>query len=64
VHPITVDLARKAGRVDAEQQTRGVRIAFQDLLIGVSALNLDYAMGTHNMRHFERIPGLKVKRFA
>jgi predicted nucleic acid-binding protein len=62
VHPVTVELARKAGRIDAEQQTQGVRIAFQDLLIGVSALDLDYAVATHNMRHFERIPGLLVRK--
>ena len=64
VVPITTDLARKAGRIDAEQQARGIRIAFQDLLIGVSALELDYGLGTHNVRHFELIPNLKVKRFA
>src|ERR1700722_9863500 len=37
VYPITVELARRAGRIDAEQQAVGIRIAFQDLLIGVSA---------------------------
>jgi predicted nucleic acid-binding protein len=62
VYPVTTELARKAGRIDAEQQARGVRIAFQDLLIGVSALDLGYAVVTHNVRHFQMIPNLVVKQ--
>jgi predicted nucleic acid-binding protein len=60
VYPITTELARKAGRIDAEQQEKGICIAFQDLLIGVSALELGYAVGTANLRHFRMIPGLYV----
>jgi predicted nucleic acid-binding protein len=60
VFPVTVELARRAGRIDAEQQERGVCIAFQDLLIGVSALELGYAVATQNLRHFRMIPGLNV----
>jgi tRNA(fMet)-specific endonuclease VapC len=59
VHPLTVELARKAGRIDAELQGKGIRIAVPDLLIGVSALELGYGIGSANLRHFERIPGLK-----
>lgn len=62
IYPVTTELARRAGRIDAEQQGRGIRAAFQDLLIGVSALNLGYAVLTHNVRHFEKIPNLEVKR--
>ncbi len=60
VYPITTELARKAGRIDAEQQEKGVCIAFPDLLIGVTALELGYAVGTANLRHFRMIPGLNV----
>jgi predicted nucleic acid-binding protein len=60
VYPITTELARKTGRIDAEQQEKGICIAFQDLLIGVSALELGYAVGTANLRHFRMIPGLNV----
>ena len=62
IYPITTELARRAGRIDAEQQAKGRRIAFQDLLIGVSALDLGYAVATHNIRHFEMIPDLEVKQ--
>jgi predicted nucleic acid-binding protein len=31
------------------------------MLIGVSALDLGYAVITHNVRYFKMIPGLVVK---
>jgi predicted nucleic acid-binding protein len=55
-------LAREAGRIDAQQQALGIRIAFPDLLIGVSALNLGYSVATHNLRHFQTIPNLVVRQ--
>src|SRR5438105_15034835 len=33
-----------------------------DLLIGVSALELGYGVGTANVRHFQLIPGLNIIR--
>jgi predicted nucleic acid-binding protein len=30
------------------------------VLIGVTALYFDYAIGTRNLRHFQMIPNLKV----
>ena len=62
VYPITTELARQAGRIDAERQSKGIRIAFQDLLTGVSALDLDYSVVTHNVRHFQMIPNLVVRQ--
>ena len=42
-------------------QAKGIRIPLADLLIGATALELGYAVATHNVRHFERIPDLIVK---
>jgi predicted nucleic acid-binding protein len=50
------------GNVPVYPLTKGIRIAFPDLLIGVSALDLGYAVGTSNLRHFQRIPGLVVQQ--
>jgi predicted nucleic acid-binding protein len=61
VYPFTQPIALLAGRVDAEQQSQGVKIPFQDLLIGATALHLEYAVVTGNPRHFRMIPGLVVK---
>ena len=60
VHPVTVEIAELAGRIEGEQAARGVSIAFEDLLIGVTALYLDYSVATTNVRHFQQIPGLTV----
>jgi predicted nucleic acid-binding protein len=35
-----------------------------DFLIGCSALTLNYAVVTNNIRHYDKIPGLKVVNWA
>ena len=62
VHPISVEIAELAGRIEGEQAARGVTIAFEDLLIGATALHIAYDVVTLNLRHFQLIPGLKVVR--
>ena len=37
-----------------------IRLALSDLLIGVTALELGYQVGTANLRHFQMVPGLGV----
>jgi predicted nucleic acid-binding protein len=46
VHPLTTDIAKCAGKLDAGQQSRGVVIPFADLLIGATALSLGYSVLT------------------
>ncbi len=60
VQPITVPIALRAGHIDGESQATGVRIPLSDLLIGASALELGYRVGTANVRHFQLIPGLNI----
>lgn len=60
VYPYTTGTAMLAGRLDGEQQSKGVVIPFADLLIGATALALGFSVLTVNIRHFERIPGLTV----
>jgi predicted nucleic acid-binding protein len=62
VYPYTKETALLAGRIDGEQQNRGVVIPFGDLLIGATALLLGYKVLTGNLRDFQRIPGLSVLR--
>lgn len=40
VHPVTLEIAQLAGRIEGEQAARGIVIALPDLLIGVTALHL------------------------
>jgi predicted nucleic acid-binding protein len=60
VYPITVDTAELVGKLHAEAAAKGIRIPFDDLLIGACALERGYAIATHNTRHFSKIPGLQL----
>lgn len=63
VYPLTLEVARLAGRIHAEQMGRGNSLDFPDLLIGATALHLAFDLVTHNLKHFRAIPGLKVMSF-
>jgi tRNA(fMet)-specific endonuclease VapC len=58
--PVTVEIAELAGRIEGEQAARGVKVAFEDLLIGATALHIGYHVVTRNVRHFQLIPDLTV----
>lgn len=60
VHSITIEIARRAGRMGGERASHGVTIAFEDLLIAATALHLGFAVATSNARHFQVVPGLAV----
>jgi len=60
VHPVTVSIALRTGRIDGENMSAGVRLAISDLLIGVTALEIGYSVLTANVRHFQIVPGLTV----
>ena len=62
VHPVTLDIARLAGRIEGQQEEKGVHLPFGDLLIGATALHLGYAVATENLRDFQRIPDLRVAK--
>jgi predicted nucleic acid-binding protein len=60
VHPVTLAIARLAGRIEGQEEAKGIRISFEDLLIGATALELNYSVATFNVRHFAQIPGLSI----
>ena len=60
VYPVTASIALRAGQLDGQNQARGVRVPLPDLLVGVTALELGYSVGTSNLRHFRQVAGLSV----
>jgi predicted nucleic acid-binding protein len=60
VHPVSLAIAQLAGRIEGEQAAKGVTIAFEDLIIGATALHLGFDVATLNVKHFRLIPGLKI----
>jgi predicted nucleic acid-binding protein len=63
VYPVTLEVVRLVGKIKGQQEAKGVRISFEDLLIGATALHLGYSVVTHNVRHFRLIPGLSVVQY-
>lgn len=62
VQAFTKEMGQLAAKIDPGARKQGAAIPFADLEIGVTALHFGYALATHNVRHFELIPGLVVSR--
>jgi tRNA(fMet)-specific endonuclease VapC len=60
VYPYSTATAQLAGKINGEQQNRGIVIPFVDLMIGATALEVGYSILTTNIRHFRLIPNLVV----
>jgi predicted nucleic acid-binding protein len=60
IQPITAATAEIIAGIGAEQAAKGINLPLADLIIGACALELGYAVGTGNVRDFNRIPGLTV----
>ena len=63
VQPVTLAIARLAGKIEGEQAAMGISIAFEDLVIGATALHLGFEVATLNRTHFQLIPDLKIVAF-
>ncbi|MGH7561562.1 MAG: PIN domain-containing protein [Gemmatimonadales bacterium] len=60
VVPVTLEVARVFGELDAKLSTHGRRVRTSDLLIASTALARSDSLITGNRRHFDRVPGLGV----
>jgi len=52
------------GEVRAILEKRGTPLEDFDLLIGCTALVMGYSIVTNNVKHYQKIPGLKVVNWA
>lgn len=59
--PFDFETARVHAEVQAEMMANGQRIGAHDLIIAATALAHGYFVLTHNLRDFQRVPGLSVK---
>lgn len=60
--PFDLDAARMHARLFVELSAMGQMIGANDLVIAATARSRGYSVMTHNLRHFERVPGLVVQR--
>lgn len=56
-----VDVARVYGQIRAELESAGKMPGEADLQIAATALFHDLTLVTGNVRHFERVPGLRIQ---
>lgn len=63
VLPFDLRVARLHAEISAQLRAAGQLIGAHDLLIAATALAHGYAVVTANLREFERVPGLVVRRF-
>jgi predicted nucleic acid-binding protein len=58
--PVTDRIALRSGMLRADLQSLGQTVELADLLIASTALELGYGVATSNIKHFRRVPGLRV----
>jgi tRNA(fMet)-specific endonuclease VapC len=58
--PVTTQIARIHAETRAQLQRAGTPIDAHDLWIAATALAHGLGIATRNVRHFERVPGLRV----
>ena len=62
VLPYDVATARVFGEIRAALETAGMILADADLQIAATAIHHGIELVTGNLRHFERVPGLRLSR--
>jgi predicted nucleic acid-binding protein len=61
IYHFEISIARKYAELWSDLSRQGIQIGAHDLIIGSTALSLGFSVATYNLRHFERIEGLKIE---
>lgn len=61
---ITRSVMDSFGEIKASLSLGGITVDDFDLLIGCTALTLNYAVVTNNIKHYKKIPGLRVVNWS
>ena len=61
IYNFEISTARIYSELWADLIQKGIPIGSHDLIIGSTALSLGFSVATYNLRHFERIEGLKIE---
>ena len=62
LHPVTLQTGYLVGQIEGQEAAKGNVLPFNDLLIAAAAIEQGYAVLTENLRHFEKVPGVRVLR--
>jgi tRNA(fMet)-specific endonuclease VapC len=61
IYNFEITAARIYSELWADLSKKGIQIGAHELIIGSTALSLGFSVATFNLRHFERIEGLKIE---
>lgn len=61
IYAFETTVARIYAELWADLAGKGIQIGAHDLIIGSTALSLGFSVATFNVRHFEKIQGLKIE---
>jgi predicted nucleic acid-binding protein len=61
IYNFEISIARIYAELWSDLSKKGIQIGAHDLIIGSTALSLGFSVATCNLRHFERIEGLKIE---
>lgn len=64
IYNFEISIARIYAELWSDLSKKGIQIGAHDLMIGSTALSLGFSLATYNLRHFERIEGLKIDLLA
>jgi len=62
--PVSEPIMERYGVMKADLVKQGQRLEDFDLVIAATALHLGYTFVTGNIRHFSRVPGLRIDNWA
>lgn len=62
--PVAIEIAEIFGILKSDMESKGTRLDDFDLIIASSALAHNLILVTNNVRHFERIEGLKIENWT
>ena len=58
--PLSKESAQESARILVQLEKQGIPLEFKDLLIGATALTHNFSLKTNNLKHFNKIPNLKL----
>ncbi len=61
IYVFEISIARIYAELWSDLSKKGLQVGAHDLIIGSTALSLGFSVVTNNIRHFERIEGLKIE---
>ena len=64
IYKFDISIARIYAELWSDLRSKGIQIGAHDLIIGATALSYGFSVATHNIRHFERIEGLKIESLS